>query len=221
MAIVKATDLKKYYGAEPNITKALDGVSLDIEEGEFVAVVGCSGSGKTTLLNMLGGLDRPDSGTVTIDGCEITSISEEERTVFRRKNIGFIFQNFNLVPILSVYENVVLPLELDGQTVEETEIHNILETLGLSSKTDSMPNTLSGGQQQRVAIARALASHPKLILADEPTGNLDSKTGQDVLEILINASRKFNQTVLMITHNDQMAQRADRTLRMEDGRWCK
>lgn len=221
MSIVKANDLKKYYGAEPNITKALDGVTLEIEEGEFIAVVGCSGSGKTTLLNMLGGLDRPDSGSVIIDNRDITSMSEEERTVFRRKNIGFIFQNFNLVPILSVYENIVLPLELDGQTVNEAEIHNILETLGLSSKTDSMPNTLSGGQQQRVAIARALASHPKLILADEPTGNLDSKTGQDVLEILTDASRKFNQTVLMITHNDQMAQRADRTLRMEDGRWCK
>lgn len=221
MSIVKATDLKKYYGAEPNVTKALDGVTLEIEEGEFVAVVGCSGSGKTTLLNMLGGLDKPDSGSVIIDNCDITSMSEEERTVFRRKNIGFIFQNFNLVPILSVYENIVLPLELDGQTVNEAEIHNILEALGLSSKTDSMPNTLSGGQQQRVAIARALASHPKLILADEPTGSLDSKTGQDVLEILTDASRKFNQTVLMITHDGQMAQRADRTLRMEDGRWCK
>uniref|UniRef100_UPI003FF01E51 ABC transporter ATP-binding protein n=1 Tax=Candidatus Fimivicinus sp. TaxID=3056640 RepID=UPI003FF01E51 len=175
------SELKKYYGAEPTLTKALDGVSLEIEQGEFAAIVGSSGSGKTTLLNMLGALDRPDSGTVTIDGSELTQMSEEERTVFRRQKIGFVFQNYNLVPILSVYENIVLPLELDGQSPQEDWIGQIVDALGLSGKANAMPNTLSGGQQQRVAIARALAARPSLILADEPTGNLDSKTGRDVM----------------------------------------
>ena len=218
MKIVSASELKKYYGAEPTLTKALDGVSLEIEQGEFAAIVGSSGSGKTTLLNMLGALDRPDSGTVTIDGSELTQMSEEERTVFRRQKIGFVFQNYNLVPILSVYENIVLPLELDGQSPQEDWIGQIVDTLGLSGKANAMPNTLSGGQQQRVAIARALAARPSLILADEPTGNLDSKTGRDVMNLMLETGRQYHQTILLITHNDQIARMADRVFHLEDGR---
>ena len=218
MKIVSASELKKYYGAEPTLTKALDGVSLEIEQGEFAAIVGSSGSGKTTLLNMLGALDRPDSGTVTIDGSELTQMSEEERTVFRRQKIGFVFQNYNLVPILSVYENIVLPLELDGQSPQEDWIGQIVDALGLSEKADAMPNTLSGGQQQRVAIARALAARPSLILADEPTGNLDSKTGRDVMNLMLETGRQYHQTILLITHNDQIARMADRVFHLEDGR---
>lgn len=218
MEIVSTVDLKKYYGAEPTLTKALDGVSLEIEQGEFAAIVGSSGSGKTTLLNMLGALDRPDSGTVTIDGSELTQMSEEERTVFRRQKIGFVFQNYNLVPILSVYENIVLPIELDGQSPQEDWIGQIVDTLGLSGKANAMPNTLSGGQQQRVAIARALAARPSLILADEPTGNLDSKTGRDVMNLMLETGRQYHQTILLITHNDQIARMADRVFHLEDGR---
>ena len=218
MKIVSAANLKKYYGTEPNLTKALDGVSLEIEAGEFAAIVGSSGSGKTTLLNMLGALDRPDSGTVTIDGSELTAMSEEERTVFRRRKIGFVFQNYNLVPILSVYENIVLPLELDGQPPQADWISQVIDALGLTEKADAMPNTLSGGQQQRVAIARALAARPSLLLADEPTGNLDSKTGQDVMRLMLETSRQYQQTILLITHNDQIARMADRVFHPEDGR---
>lgn len=218
MEIVSAVDLKKYYGAEPTLTKALDGVSLEIEQGESAAIVGSSGSGKTTLLNMLGALDRPDSGTVTIDGSELTQMSEEERTVFRRQKIGFVLQNYNLVPILSVYENIVLPLELDGQSPQEDWIGQIVDALGLSEKANAMPNTLSGGQQQRVAIARALAARPSLILADEPTGNLDSKTGRDVMNLMLETGRQYHQTILLITHNDQIARMADRVFHLEDGR---
>ncbi len=218
MKIVSAANLKKYYGTEPNLIKALDGVSLEIEKGEFSAIVGSSGSGKTTLLNMLGALDRPDSGTVTIDGSELTAMSEEERTVFRRRKIGFVFQNYNLVPILSVYENIVLPLELDGQPPQADWISQVIDALGLTEKADAMPNTLSGGQQQRVAIARALAARPSLLLADEPTGNLDSKTGQDVMRLMLETSRQYHQTILLITHNDQIARMADRVFHLEDGR---
>ncbi len=218
MKIVSAANLKKYYGTEPNLTKALDGVSLEIEAGEFAAIVGSSGSGKTTLLNMLGALDRPDSGTVTIDGSELTAMSEEERTVFRRRKIGFVFQNYNLVPILSVYENIVLPLELDGQPPQADWISQVIDALGLTEKANAMPNTLSGGQQQRVAIARALAARPSLLLADEPTGNLDSKTGQDVMRLMLETSRQYQQTILLITHNDQIARMADRVFHLEDGR---
>ena len=218
MKIVSAANLKKYYGTEPNLIKALDGVSLEIEKGEFAAIVGSSGSGKTTLLNMLGALDRPDSGTVTIDGSELTAMSEEERTVFRRRKIGFVFQNYNLVPILSVYENIVLPLELDGQPPQADWISQVIDALGLTEKADAMPKTLSGGQQQRVAIARALAARPSLLLADEPTGNLDSKTGQDVMRLMLETSRQYHQTILLITHNDQIARMADRVFHLEDGR---
>ena len=218
MKIVSAANLKKYYGTEPNLIKALDGVSLEIEKGEFSAIVGSSGSGKTTMLNMLGALDRPDSGTVTIDGSELTAMSEEERTVFRRRKIGFVFQNYNLVPILSVYENIVLPLELDGQPPQADWISQVIDALGLTEKADAMPNTLSGGQQQRVAIARALAARPSLLLADEPTGNLDSKTGQDVMRLMLETSRQYHQTILLITHNDQIARMADRVFHLEDGR---
>ena len=218
MKIVSAANLKKYYGTEPNLTKALDGVSLEIEAGEFAAIVGSSGSGKTTLLNMLGALDRPDSGTVTIDGSELTAMSEEERTVFRRRKIGFVFQNYNLVPILSVYENIVLPLELDGQPPQADWISQVIDALGLTEKANAMPNTLSGGQQQRVAIARALAARPSLLLADEPTGNLASKTGQDVMRLMLETSRQYQQTILLITHNDQIARMADQVFHLEDGR---
>jgi len=218
MSVLQAIDLKKYYGTEPNITRALDGVSLCVEQGEFVAVVGTSGSGKSTLLNMIGGLDIPTSGSVIVRGEELAKKSDEELTIFRRRNIGFVFQNYNLVPILNVYENIVLPVELDGDRPDMDYLKTVVSTLGLEEKLNSMPNNLSGGQQQRVSIARALISKPAVILADEPTGNLDSKTSGDVLSLLKLSGRKFNQTVVMITHNESIAQLADRIIRIEDGR---
>lgn len=218
MAILSTTNLKKIYGSGENAVHALDGVTLCIEPGEFVAVVGTSGSGKSTLLHMLGGLDRPTSGNVTVDGKDIFSLKDEALTIFRRRKIGFVFQNYNLVPVLNVYENIVLPTQLDGNEPETAYINNIIETLGLSEKLNSLPNNLSGGQQQRVAIARAIASKPAIILADEPTGNLDSKTSQDVLGLLKLTSKKFSQTIVMITHNEEIAQLADRIIRIEDGK---
>lgn len=218
MSILKTEDLKKYYGRDESLVKALDGVTLQIEEGEFAAIVGTSGSGKSTLLHMLGGLDKATSGKVIVAGKEILNMNDEQKTVFRRRNIGFIFQNYNLVPILNVYENIVLPIELDGGIVDKTFIDGIVKTLGLSSKLTSLPNNLSGGQQQRVAIARALATKPAIILADEPTGNLDSKTGLEVVGLLKITSKSFNQTIVMITHNEEIAQLADRVIRIEDGR---
>ncbi|MDE6951475.1 MAG: ABC transporter ATP-binding protein [Lachnospiraceae bacterium] len=218
MAILSTTNLKKIYGNGENAVHALDGVTLCIEPGEFVAVVGTSGSGKSTLLHMLGGLDRPTSGNVTVDGKDIFSLKDEALTIFRRRKIGFVFQNYNLVPVLNVYENIVLPTQLDGNEPETAYINNIIETLGLSEKLNSLPNNLSGGQQQRVAIARAIASKPAIILADEPTGNLDSKTSQDVLGLLKLTSKKFSQTIVMITHNEEIAQLADRIIRIEDGK---
>ncbi len=218
MSVLKTEALKKYYGKDPNTVKALDGVDLAIQEGEFVAVVGTSGSGKSTLLHMLGGLDTPTSGKVIVGGRDISGMTDEQLTIFRRRNVGFVFQNYNLVPILNVYENIVLPIELDGNAVDESFVKNIIDTLGLSEKKNNLPNNLSGGQQQRVAIARALAAKPSILLADEPTGNLDSKTSQDVLGILKVTSTKFHQTMVMITHNEQIAQLADRVIRIEDGR---
>lgn len=218
MSVLKTEALKKYYGKDPNTVKALDGVDLAIQEGEFVAVVGTSGSGKSTLLHMLGGLDTPTSGKVIVGGRDISGMTDEQLTIFRRRNVGFVFQNYNLVPILNVYENIVLPIELDGNAVDESFVENIIDTLGLSEKKNNLPNNLSGGQQQRVAIARALATKPSILLADEPTGNLDSKTSQDVLGILKVTSTKFHQTMVMITHNEQIAQLADRVIRIEDGR---
>lgn len=218
MSILQTTELKKYYGIEPNITKALDGVTLTIEQGEFVAIVGTSGSGKSTLLNMMGGLDIPTSGSVKIRDKELAHMSNEQLTLFRRRNIGFVFQSYNLVPILSVYENIVLPVELDGDTVDKKFMNEVVQMLGLESKMKDMPNNLSGGQQQRVAIARALVSKPAIILADEPTGNLDSKSSADVLGLLKRTSGTFHQTIVMITHNPEIAQLADRIVRIEDGR---
>ena len=218
MSILQATDLKKYYGTEPNITKALDGVTLAIEQGEFVAIVGTSGSGKSTLLNMMGGLDVPTSGSVQIKGKELSELNDEQLTIFRRRNIGFIFQNYNLVPVLNVYENIVLPVELDGDTVDQKFMDEVVRLLALGDKLNNMPNNLSGGQQQRVAIARALVSKPAIVLADEPTGNLDSRTSGDVLGLLKATSNKFHQTLVMITHNNEIAQLADRIIRIEDGR---
>ena len=218
MAILQVENLKKIYGTGPNAVHALDGVNLGVEEGEFVAVVGTSGSGKSTLLHMLGGLDRPTSGKVLVDGKDIFSLKEEALTIFRRRKIGFVFQSYNLVPVLNVYENVVLPIELDGRKVDKTYIQTILQTLGLKDRQTALPNQLSGGQQQRVAIARALASSPAIILADEPTGNLDSQTSQDVLSLLKVTSQKFSQTMVMITHNEEIAQMADRIIRIEDGK---
>ena len=218
MSILQTTELKKYYGAEPNITRALDGVTLSIEKGEFVAIVGTSGSGKSTLLNMIGGLDVPTSGQVVVDGKELSKLKDEELTVFRRRKIGFIFQNYNLVPVLNVYENIVLPVELDGGRVDTNFLNEVVGFLGLKDKMNSMPNNLSGGQQQRVAIARALAARPTIVLADEPTGNLDSKTSVDVLSLMKTSSYKFKQTLVMITHNNEIAQLADRIIRIEDGK---
>lgn len=218
MAILQTQNLKKVYGTGPNAVHALDGINLSVEKGEFVAVVGTSGSGKSTLLHMLGGLDRPTSGKVFVDGKDIFSLKEEALTIFRRRKIGFIFQSYNLVPVLNVYENIVLPMELDGKKIDQNFVQNILETLGLSDRQDALPSQLSGGQQQRVAIARALASSPAIILADEPTGNLDSKTSQDVLSLLKVTSQKFSQTMVMITHNEEIAQMADRIIRIEDGK---
>ena len=218
MGILETNNLKKYYGSGDTMVKALDGVNFSVEDGEFVAIVGTSGSGKSTLLHMIGGLDRPTSGTVKVAGKEIFSLKDDALTIFRRRKIGFIFQSYNLVPVLNVYENIVLPIELDGNKVDKAHIDNIVDTLGLTSKTNSMPNQLSGGQQQRVAIARALATKPAIILADEPTGNLDSKTSLDVLGLLKITSDKFTQTLVMITHNEESAQMADRIIRIEDGR---
>ncbi|MCC3865920.1 ABC transporter ATP-binding protein [Terrisporobacter petrolearius] len=218
MSILKGINLVKIYGQEPNIVRALDHVNIDINEGEFVAIIGTSGSGKSTLLNMLGGLDRLTEGYVIINNKKLSEMNDEEVTIFRRRNIGFIFQNYNLVPILNVYENIVLPIELDGVKIDTEYVDSIINTLGLSDKLTNMPNNLSGGQQQRVAIARALATKPAIILADEPTGNLDSKTGMDVIGLLKMTSQKFNQTMVMITHNEEIAQLADRVIRIEDGK---
>lgn len=218
MSILKGINLVKIYGQEPNIVRALDHINIDINEGEFVAIIGTSGSGKSTLLNMLGGLDRLTEGKVIINNKKLSEMNDEEITIFRRRNIGFIFQNYNLVPILNVYENIVLPIELDGVKIDTEYVDSIINTLGLSDKLTNMPNNLSGGQQQRVAIARALATKPAIILADEPTGNLDSKTGMDVIGLLKMTSQKFNQTMVMITHNEEIAQLADRVIRIEDGK---
>lgn len=218
MSILKTINLVKMYGQEPNIVKALDNVSIEINEGEFVAIIGTSGSGKSTLLNMLGGLDKPSSGETIICNKTISRLNDEEITIFRRRNIGFVFQNYNLVPILNVYENIVLPIELDGSKIDTNYVDSIINTLGLNDKLTNMPNNLSGGQQQRVAIARALATKPAIILADEPTGNLDSKTSMDVIGLLKVTSKKFNQTMVMITHNEEIAQLADRIIRIEDGK---
>jgi putative ABC transport system ATP-binding protein len=217
MEILRAKDLKKQYGAGDNAVHALDGVDLSVQKGEFVAIVGTSGSGKSTLLHMLGGLDRPTSGQVIVDGKDIFSLKDEALTIFRRRKIGFVFQAFNLVPVLNVYENIVLPIELDGKKADRGFVEQIVETLGLAERLDALPGQLSGGQQQRVAIARALAATPAIILADEPTGNLDSKTSQDVLSLLKVTSQKFAQTIVMITHNEEIAQLADRIIRIEDG----
>ena len=219
MIVLETVNLKKYYGVEPNITKALDGINFTVEKGEFVAIVGTSGSGKSTLLNMIGGLDRPTSGIVKIQGKNLLELNDEQLTIFRRRNIGFIFQNYNLLPMLNVYENIVLPIELDGREVDQTFLNEIINMLGLQEKLKSMPNMLSGGQQQRVAIARALITKPAIILADEPTGNLDSKTSQDVLELIRRTSRKFEQSVVMITHNEHIADLAERIVRIEDGKF--
>lgn len=218
MAILETRGLRKVYGSGDTEVRALDGVDLAVEKGEFAAVVGTSGSGKSTLLHMLGGLDRPTSGTVTVDGKDIFSLKDEALTIFRRRKIGFVFQNYNLVPVLNVYENIVLPVQLDGNEPNRKYIDSIIDMLGLSAKLTNLPNNLSGGQQQRVAIARALAAKPAIILADEPTGNLDSRTSQDVLSLLKISSQKLAQTIVMITHNEEIAQLADRIIRIEDGR---
>ena len=218
MGILESDNLCKTYGSGESEVKALDHVTINIEDGEFVSIVGTSGSGKSTLLNMLGGLDRPDSGTVNISGKQIFSMSDEELTIFRRRNIGFIFQNYNLVPVLNVYENIVLPIELDGSEADKSYVGTVINTLGIGQKLTAMPNMLSGGQQQRVAIARALAYKPAIILADEPTGNLDSRTSMDVISLLKVTSREFNQTIVMITHNEEIALMADRIIRIEDGK---
>ena len=218
MNILSTSHLCKEYGAAPNLVRALDDVSIAVEAGEFVCIVGTSGSGKSTLLNMLGGLDRPTSGTVTVDGQTLGTMKEKDLTVFRRRKIGFIFQNYNLVPVLNVIENILMPLQLDGRTGDAAYIDEVLALLGLSDKRQALPNHLSGGQQQRVAIARALAAKPAIILADEPTGNLDSKTSDEVIALLRESSRRFHQTIVMITHDRAVAARADRRIRIEDGR---
>ncbi len=218
MDILKIRELRKVYGTGETKVKALDGIGLTVERGEFVAIVGSSGSGKTTFLNMVGGLDVPDSGEIIVDQKNIQELSDDELTVFRRRKIGFIFQQYNLIQMLTVWENIILPLKLDGRTVDEAYVCEITQMLGLSEKLKSIPSQLSGGQQQRVAIARALATKPALVLADEPTGNLDSRTSQDVLGLLKIPSHKFNQTIIMITHNEEIAQLADRILRIEDGK---
>ena len=217
MEILRVSDLKKTYGKDDTAVEALKGINLSVQKGEFIAIVGTSGSGKSTLLHMLGGIDRPTSGSVSIDGKDIFTLKDEELTIFRRRKIGFVFQSFNLVPVLSVYENIVLPIELDGNVPDKEFVDQIIDTLGLTEKRNAYPNQLSGGQQQRVAIARALSSAPQVILADEPTGNLDSKTSQDVLGLLKVIGEKYSQTIIMITHNDEIAQMADRIIRIEDG----
>lgn len=218
MKILETNNLKKIYGNGDTEVHALDGVSLTVESGEFVAIVGTSGSGKSTLLHMLGGLDRPTEGEVWIDGKNLSSLKEEELTIFRRRKIGFVFQSYNLVPVLSVYENIVLPIQLDGEKVDENYVNEVIDTLGLSEKIHNLPSQLSGGQQQRVAIARALVTKPVILFSDEPTGNLDSKTSQDVLGLLKVTGQKYSQTIVMITHNEEIAQLADRIIRIEDGR---
>ena len=218
MSVLQTIRLKKYYGEEPNITRALDGVNFSVDHGEYVAVVGTSGSGKSTLLHMMGGLDTPTSGSVFVRDKDLSKMNDEQLTIFRRRNIGFIFQNYNLVPILNVYENIVLPVELDGDTVDQQFMDTIVSMLGLDDKLNNMPNQLSGGQQQRVAIARALITKPAIILADEPTGNLDSKTSADVLGLIKRTSAEFRQTVVMSTHNNDIARLADRIVRIEDGK---
>ena len=218
MTVLQTHELKKYYGSGDTLVKALDGVNLTVEEGEFVAIVGTSGSGKSTLLHMLGGLDRPTSGTVTVEGKNIFSLKDEALTIFRRRKIGFVFQAYNLVPVLSVYDNIVLPIQLDGAQVDRRHVASIIHALGLDQKLNSLPGQLSGGQQQRVAIARALATKPAILLADEPTGNLDTATSQDVLSLMKTMGRTFRQTMVMITHNEEIAQLADRIVRIEDGR---
>ncbi|TKH46465.1 ABC transporter ATP-binding protein [Paenibacillus terrae] len=218
MTLLKTQDLKKHYSNGDTTVHALDGVNLEISHGEFIAIVGTSGSGKSTLLHMLGGLDRPTSGNVTIDGKDIFSLKDEELTIFRRRKIGFVFQNYNLVPVLNVYENIVLPIQLDGKEPHQAHVDKIVNTLGLNHKLNNLPSNLSGGQQQRVAIARALAAKPAIILADEPTGNLDSKTSLDVMGLIKVSSQQFHQTIVMITHNEEIAQTADRVIRIEDGK---
>lgn len=218
MSILETRNLRKIYGSGDTEVRALDGVNLSVNSGEFVAIVGTSGSGKSTLLHMLGGLDRPTSGSVIVDGKDIFSLKDEALTIFRRRKIGFVFQSYNLVPVLNARENIVLPIQLDGRQVDEDFLDKIVNTLGLEKKLGSLPSQLSGGQQQRVAIARALATAPAIILADEPTGNLDSRTSQDVLSLLKVTSQKFAQTIVMITHNEEIAQTADRIIRIEDGR---
>ena len=218
MGIVEAREIKKYYGSGEARVKALDGISLSVEKGEFVAIVGSSGSGKTTLLNMLGGLDVPDSGEVIIDGKRLNDFSDDELTVFRRRKIGFVFQQYNLLPMLNVWENIILPVKMDGLKADREYLKEVTAMLGLSDKQDRLPEELSGGQQQRVAIARALAAKPAIVLADEPTGNLDSRTSQDVLGLLKITGEKYSQTIVMITHNEEIAQLADRIVRIEDGK---
>ncbi|MGI5958083.1 MAG: ABC transporter ATP-binding protein [Massiliimalia sp.] len=218
MSILQVENLKKIYGSGETAVHALDGVDLSVEKGEFVAIVGTSGSGKSTLLHMLGGLDHPTSGTVTVDDRELGSLKDEALTIFRRRKIGFVFQSYNLVPVLSVWENIILPIQLDGNRVDTQYVNEVIEILGLTKKLKNLPNQLSGGQQQRVAIARALAAKPAILLADEPTGNLDSKTSQDVLSLMKVTGQKFAQTMVMITHNEEIAQMADRIVRIEDGR---
>ena len=218
MSILETKDLRKVYGTGDTAVRALDGVSLRVEQGEFVAIVGTSGSGKSTLLHMLGGLDRPTSGSVLVDGKDIFQLKDEALTIFRRRKIGFVFQSYNLVPVLNVQENIILPIQLDGRRVDRAFVRQIVRILGLEERLEALPSQLSGGQQQRVAIARALAAAPAIILADEPTGNLDSRTSQDVLSLMKITSQKFSQTIVMITHNEEIAQMADRILRIEDGR---
>ena len=221
MNVLQTDNLKKYYGTGENQVRALDGIDLTVEQGEFLAVVGTSGSGKSTLLHMLGGLDRPTSGKVYVDGKDISGLKDDALCIFRRRKIGFVFQSFNLVPVLNVYENIVFPVELDGNEIDRNYVERVISVLGLKDKLDSLPSQLSGGQQQRVAIARALASKPAILLADEPTGNLDSQTSQDVLGLLKVTGEKFGQTIVMITHNEEIAQLADRIIRIEDGRIVK
>lgn len=218
MEILKTDSLKKHYGKAENLVKALDEVNLTIEEGEFVAIVGSSGSGKSTLLHLLGGLDRPTDGKVFIDGKDIYSMNDEKLAIFRRRKIGFIFQSYNLIPVLNVWENIVLPIGLDEKNIDESYIKELMETLNIYNKKDALPSALSGGQQQRVAIARALSTKPSIILADEPTGNLDSKIGQEVINLMKLSVKKYHQTLVMITHNDKIAQMADRVIRIEDGK---
>lgn len=217
MSILQTKDLKKYYGSGETQVKALDSVNLTVENGEFVAIVGTSGSGKTTLLHMLGGLDRPTSGEVIVDGQNLLTLKDEALTIFRRRKIGFVFQSYNLVPVLSVWENIILPVQLDGRKVDMPYVKELIRTLGLERKLHNLPNQLSGGQQQRVAIARAMAAKPAILLADEPTGNLDSRTSQDVLSLMKVTGQKFSQTMVMITHNEEIAQMAHRIVRVEDG----